>query len=90
VHNSLFITITNANFDEGSIEKQIMKMIAIRDNLKKSISSGNLHEAAVFTVDSKESIASKGSMASKEAMIKKAESIAYWQPQMSMCVLFAR
>src|SRR5512139_1210317 len=33
VLNSLFITITNANFDDGSIEKQIMKMIAIRDDL---------------------------------------------------------
>ena len=35
VLSSLFMTITNANFDDGSIEKQIMKMIAVRDKLQK-------------------------------------------------------
>lgn len=36
--NSLFMTITNANFDDESIEKQILKMLAVRDSLKKLLS----------------------------------------------------
>jgi hydroxylamine reductase len=32
VLSSLFMTITNANFDDGHIEDQIKKMIAMRDN----------------------------------------------------------
>jgi hydroxylamine reductase len=39
VLNSLFMTITNANFDDGSIEKQINKMLALRDELKKNVQS---------------------------------------------------
>ena len=54
VLSSLFMTITNANFDDGSIEKQIMKMIAVRDKLKNSVSSAGLHDAATFMVSSRE------------------------------------
>ena len=35
---SLFMTITNANFDENAIEKQIIKMIHVRDDLGKKVS----------------------------------------------------
>ncbi len=59
VLNSLFMTITNANFDDGSIEKQIVKMIAIRDELRNSVTVGNLHDAASYTVDSRESMLEK-------------------------------
>ncbi|HPE39439.1 MAG TPA: hydroxylamine reductase, partial [Bacillota bacterium] len=59
VLSSLFMTITNANFDDGSIEKQIMKMIAIRDKLKKIVSVNNLNDAATFNVDSRESMLEK-------------------------------
>lgn len=55
----LFMTITNANFDDGSIEKQIVKMIAIRDELRNSVTVGNLHDAASYTVDSRESMLEK-------------------------------
>lgn len=54
VLSSLFMTITNANFDDGSIEKQIMKMIAVRDKLKNSVSFAGLHDAATFMVSSRE------------------------------------
>lgn len=57
--NSLFMTITNANFDDCSIEKQIIKMIAIRDTLNHSVDVGNLHDAATFTVNSRESMLEK-------------------------------
>ena len=59
VLSSLFMTITNANFDDGSIEKQIMKMIAVRDKLRNSVSSAGLHDAATFTVSSRESMLEK-------------------------------
>lgn len=59
VLNSLFMTITNANFDDGSIEKQIVKMIAIRDELKNAVSVNNLSDAAIFTVDTRESMLEK-------------------------------
>lgn len=57
--NSLFMTITNANFDDCSIEKQIIKMIAIRDTLNHSVDVGNLHDAATFKVNSRESMLEK-------------------------------
>lgn len=59
VLNSLFMTITNANFDDGSLEKQIHKMIGIRDGLKNSLSLDELHDAATFTVDSRQSMLDK-------------------------------
>ena len=57
--NSLFMTITNANFDADAIEKQIRKMLNIRDELVKSASSENLHDAAVFSVDTRQSMLEK-------------------------------
>jgi len=59
VLSSLFMTITNANFDDGSVEKQIMKMLSIRDELKKSVTAGGLHDASTFTVDSRVSMLEK-------------------------------
>jgi hydroxylamine reductase len=51
VLSSLFMTITNANFDDGSIERQIRKMLSIRDKLRKLVSVGGLHDAATFAAD---------------------------------------
>ena len=59
VINSLFMTITNANFNDEAIEAQINKMISLRDELKKGISADNLHDAATFTVDTRESMLDK-------------------------------
>lgn len=49
---SLFMTITNANFDGSAIEAQIKKMVAIRDGLRKTVSVDNLHDAATYEVGS--------------------------------------
>jgi len=57
--NSLFTTITNANFDPESIEHQIRKMISIRDTLRNSVSAADFHDAATFTVDSRASMLEK-------------------------------
>ncbi|MGI6576432.1 MAG: hydroxylamine reductase [bacterium] len=59
VLSSLFMTITNANFDDGKIEAQIKKMIALRDELKESVGVGALHDAATFTVDTREAMLEK-------------------------------
>ena len=63
VLSSLFMTITNANFDDGSIENQVRKMLALRDELRKSVSAGDLHDAATFTVTSRESMLEKAALA---------------------------
>ena len=59
VLSSLFTTITNANFNADYIANQIKKMLSIRDDLKKSVNLENLHDAAVFTVDTKEAMLEK-------------------------------
>jgi len=59
VLNSLFMTITNANFDGPAIKMQIMKMIAIRNELRKSVSAADLHDAATFPVFSADSLLEK-------------------------------
>ncbi len=59
VLSSLFMTITNANFDDSAIEHQIRKMIAVRDELKKSVRTDVLHDAATFSVDSREDMLAK-------------------------------
>ncbi|MEA4895558.1 MAG: hydroxylamine reductase [Oscillospiraceae bacterium] len=59
VLSSLFMTITNVNFDDGSIEKQIRKMLAVRDKLSHSVALADLSDAASFTVGSSESMLEK-------------------------------
>ena len=58
---SLFMTITNANFDNDALEHQIDKMLVFRDGLRKA--DGAYHDAATFFV--------KG----REAMLEKAASV---------------
>lgn len=59
VLSGLFTTITNANFDDGSIEGQIRELITIRDGLREDVSVEGLHDAATFTVDSREAMLEK-------------------------------
>ncbi len=59
VLKSLFITITNANFDEGAIEKQIVKMISLRDELKKKVTTEVKGDAVEFTVGNRMSMLEK-------------------------------
>lgn len=59
--NSLFMTITNANWDEKSFENQIKKMLAIRNDLRGKITGDDLGDAANFEVDSRESMLDKAS-----------------------------
>ncbi len=59
VLSSLFMTITNANFNGDYIADYIKKMLSIRDELKKSVNLENPHDSTVFTVDSKEDMLEK-------------------------------
>lgn len=47
---SLFMTITNANFDDVAFEKQIRKVMEIRDRLKENAGLSELSDAATFQV----------------------------------------
>lgn len=58
---SLFITITNGNFDADAIEKQIIKVLGIRDRLAKDAGYTGNCDAVLFTVDSRESMLLKAS-----------------------------
>jgi hydroxylamine reductase len=49
VLHSLFMTITNANFDDAALETQIRKMIDLRNSFRTKLSSVvSLHDAATF------------------------------------------
>lgn len=56
VLKSLFITITNANFDENAIEKQILKMLEFRKSLSEKASTLSLSEASTFSVSERASM----------------------------------
>ena len=60
VLKSLFMTITNANFDEDAFEKEINRMIALRDELREQASvTGDLHDAAVYETAGRADMLSK-------------------------------
>ena len=61
VLKSLFITITNANFDESAIEVQIKKMLGLRDELRSKVSGVEFKDAAGFTVTDRVSMLEKAS-----------------------------
>ncbi|MBN7772787.1 hydroxylamine reductase [Clostridium aminobutyricum] len=61
VLKSLFITITNANFDDRAIVQQITKMIELRNELKKQVSGIPFSDAANFEVNDKASMLEKAS-----------------------------
>lgn len=56
--NSLFMTITNANFDDAAIEKQIKKVLALRDELAAKVSA-TWGDAATFQAGSREDMLAK-------------------------------
>ncbi|MDD4189413.1 MAG: hydroxylamine reductase, partial [Eubacteriales bacterium] len=59
--SSLFMTITNANFDDRKFEDQIRKMIALRDALRNSVDINDFHDAATFALNAGESLLEKAS-----------------------------
>ena len=59
VLNSLFMTITNANFDDGALDRQIVRMLNLRDGLKKKAGVTPAHDAAVFSVEGRQAMLEK-------------------------------
>ncbi len=59
--NSIFMTITNANFDEVAIKRQIEKMIDMREELKKEVCLDDFHAASTITIDEYENLSDKSS-----------------------------
>jgi len=57
--NSLFMTITNANFDQDALHNQILKVIKIRDELKKKVPGLPLSDAATFMVNDRDEMLAK-------------------------------
>lgn len=57
--NSLFMTITNANFDDAAIERQICKILTLRDELAGKVNTP-LSSAATFQVGSRAEMLEKG------------------------------
>lgn len=57
--NSLFMTITNANFDDEALVLQIKKMLEIRNGLRDSANAVSLHDAATFEVENTEEMLEK-------------------------------
>ena len=61
VIKSLFITITNANFDDNAIEKQIYKMIDLRTELNKQVSDIILDNKINFEINDRVSMLEQAS-----------------------------
>lgn len=59
--NGLFMTITNANFDDKALEAKVFELIALRDSLIKEVKFANFHDASVFKVQSREEMLEKAS-----------------------------
>ena len=59
VLRSLFMTITNANFDADAIQTQITKMISVREGLKAKVQAAGLHDAALFNADGRDAMLEK-------------------------------
>jgi hydroxylamine reductase len=59
VLSSLFMTITNANFDGEAIAAQIKKMLCYRDDMRKAYPGVKLSDAATFQVSDKLSMLDK-------------------------------
>lgn len=74
VLRSLFMTITNANFDAAAFEVEIKKMLKLRNELRAKISAENLHDATTFEVASPEAMqekaASVGVLATKNEDVR--------------------
>ena len=59
VLSSLFMTITNANFDCDSLERQILKMLKYRDELKEGLNIEGYSDAATFFVKTRSEMLDK-------------------------------
>ena len=62
VLTGLFMTITNANFDDDAIERHIKKVLGLRDELRAQAEAEFVHDAATFQVKNREEMLDKAAL----------------------------
>lgn len=68
ISESLFVTVTNTNFDEDAIVLQIRKTLALRDELKATLGVQPDHDAACWTGSSKDEFLAKAETSGLESL----------------------
>ena len=68
ISESLFVTVTNTNFDEDAIVLQIRKTLALRDELKATSGVQPEHDAACWSGSSKDEFLAKAKAAGIESL----------------------
>ncbi len=68
ISESLFVTVTNTNFDEDAIVQQIRKTLAMRDELKATLALPPLHDAAVWSGSTREDFLAKAPSAGIDSL----------------------
>ena len=60
VLRGLFMTITNANFDNQALYRELDKLIELRNDLKSQVKINDLSQAATFSYDGREELMANG------------------------------
>lgn len=68
ISEALFVTVTNTNFDDDAIVNKVNEALALRDELKSSLSEIPRHDCAVWSGGSKEDLVLKADMSGIEAL----------------------
>ncbi|NHQ59264.1 hydroxylamine reductase [Chlorobium sp. BLA1] len=68
ISESLFVTVTNTNFDEDAIVAQIRKTLALRDELKATLAVHPEHDAARWSGSTKDEFLAKAEAAGIESL----------------------
>ncbi|NTW68458.1 MAG: hydroxylamine reductase [Chlorobiaceae bacterium] len=68
ISESLFVTVTNTNFDEEAIVAQIRKTLALRDELKATLAVQPEHDAARWTGNTRDEFFAKAEAAGIESL----------------------
>lgn len=55
----LFMTITNANFDDAALEQAILHVLELRDGLRQQLPDIELHDAATYSVQTRPKMLTK-------------------------------
>uniref|UniRef100_Q3AQH9 Hydroxylamine reductase n=1 Tax=Chlorobium chlorochromatii (strain CaD3) TaxID=340177 RepID=Q3AQH9_CHLCH len=68
ISESLFVTVTNTNFDEDAIVVHIRKTLALRDELKNGLPTVPAHDAATWSGSSKDDFLAKAPSVGVESL----------------------
>ncbi|MBC8524287.1 MAG: hydroxylamine reductase, partial [Chlorobium phaeobacteroides] len=68
ISEALFVTVTNTNFDDGAIVDKIFEALALRDELRSSLTDVPSHDCVTWTGESKEEFVQKAESTGVEAL----------------------